>query len=178
MKAVTLFVWIAASLSFAAQAVCDPSMIDTIASVEGHPGKPPVYPYIISFNSKKEAQEIKKIISDGWLDNRTYDCDNPERCVNVAKALVEYGVQNLDLGAYQFNYNYHKFPFSDYFDNAKAEERVCEYLLALYERYGWSWETLARYHSNSPKRNALYQSFLKNRFERLVAKQTIASAEQ
>jgi hypothetical protein len=163
MTAKTLVVATLVSVSAFGACYMEDALLDAIGAMEGHPAKELRYPYIVSFNSTKDAKLAKDAGLEGWLDNRTVDCGGQEACVSLVEALIKSDIKNLDLGAYQINYVYHKYPLEEYFSEA-AETRVCEILLALYETGGWSWETIARYHSSVPKRNEFYKTRLAKKF--------------
>jgi hypothetical protein len=164
MTAKLLAVAMCVSAAFGGSCYIDDSLLEAINAIEGHPAKEPRYAYIISFNNAKDASLAREAGLGGWLDKRTVDCGSKEVCAELTETLTANGIKNLDLGAYQINYIYHKFGYDEYFDNAKAEYRVCEILLALYESKGWSWQTLGLYHSSNPKRNEFYRTLLAKKY--------------
>ena len=136
----------------------DGSILSLIATIEGHRKKDIGYPYLVSFNNKKDAKKIKsKLGSDIFLDNRTIDCKNRELCTKITNFLIyTENITNLDLGAFQINYTFHKMKTKDYFSFDESYKKACSFLEELVKRHGYSWETIARYHSGTPKYNYAY----------------------
>jgi hypothetical protein len=168
MLARSLAVAMFASVFAFGNCVIEEPLLEAINAIEGHPSKEPRYPYIISFNRKQDSRLAKDAGLQGWLDNRTIDCGDQQTCAELTGILVDAGIRNLDLGAYQINYIYHKYSFDEYFDNTKAEVRVCEILFDLYKKRGWSWEVLGRYHSSVPKRNEFYRTKLADKYAEVI----------
>ncbi len=112
------------------------------------------YPYLISFNKKNNMNKISKKFKFIKLNNRTIDCLNQKNCINILRRLVKNKVFNLDLGAYQINYMYHKIKkINSYFSLKESYMQACNILNKLIKKYGYNWKTIAKYHSF----NYLYQ---------------------
>ncbi len=64
-----------------------------------------------------------------------------------AQRAADAGITNLDLGPYQINYKYHPNPMlHEYFEDSFAREQANGILTKLVKSFGYSWETLGRYH--------------------------------
>ena len=118
-----------------------------IAKTERHLKREVGYPYLISINRKKDIKKAKRVYGMLFIDNRTIDCLLKEGCIKVARDLIKMGIKNIDLGAFQINYKFYRYPLEDYFDLKKSYKRACSILTRLKNRYGWSWETIGKYHS-------------------------------
>jgi hypothetical protein len=136
-----------------------------VATVEKHPIRDVGYPYLISFNNSEDFQEATNGFLQAYnfkaLDNRTIDCINEENCINIAKKIISYDMTNLDLGAYQICYYWHKLPIENFFDLQQNYLDACSIIENVAKTYGPSWESIARYHvfpnnEERKKRNALY----------------------
>lgn len=142
----------------------DYAVMYEVASNEKHPSRPTGYPYLISFNNKEDVKKLPSSLAKMMLDGRTMDCVSVMKCTNALKYLDKNNIKNLDLGAFQLNYRYHKLDdLSGYFKISKSYTKACSYLSALKEQYGWSWKTLGSYHSKTPKYNKKYYKKIKNR---------------
>jgi len=122
----------------------------SIAKTEGYIYKKTGYPFIISFNKKsdfKRAFSILKGFNYKKLSSRTIDCYSNKNCVKIAKVLISKNIINIDMGAFQINYKYHRFKLNDYFNLNASYQRACDILYNLVKKYGWSWETIGKYHS-------------------------------
>ena len=135
-----------------------PMVLETIAKVERHAKRAPGYPYIIAFNNMDDAKVVKQVLGNElFLDWRTIDCINSSICQKLTSYIVkEHKIHNMDLGAYQINYYYHKMPIDYYFSFEKSYIKACKYLETLISNHGYSWETIARYHSSTPQYNHAY----------------------
>jgi hypothetical protein len=95
------------------------------------------------------------------LNSRAIDCKNQNICVKITNVLLEHNINNLDLGAFQINYKYHKLPIKDYFNlktsYAKAEQIVTGHI----KRYGYNLRAIANYHSKTPVLNKAYREKLR-----------------
>lgn len=102
-------------------------------------------PNVIRINAIEEAQRAQ---AAGFAVNgHIIKCNSSEECSSQAQALINGGITNLDLGPYQINYKYHPNPFlNEYFVDETARERANEILTKLVKSFGYSWETLGRYH--------------------------------
>jgi len=131
-------------------------IMHTIASVERHPAKEIGYPFLISFNSKKDSRVIKQEYDYKWLDSRTIDCGDKKSCSELFSNLKNLKIYNLDSGAFQINYKYHKYKNAIYFNLKDSYIASCEILSSLIKRYGYSWDTIAKYHSFTKKHKDKY----------------------
>ena len=132
-------------------------LMEVIAKVEGTSKREVGYPYIISFNNPIDYKEVLKGKDFKYINSRTLDCKNLSNCVNILKTLENKKIRNLDLGAFQMNYIYHKFDRKEYFILERSYERACSFLESLIAKHGYSWETVARYHSATPAHNLKYR---------------------
>lgn len=154
------------------------SVLDGIAKIEGHPKREFGYPYIISFNKKSDV--LKLTIDDRWIpiDSRTIDCLDFDRCIAVYEEIKDLGITNIDLGAYQINPKFWKLKPEEYFDFEKSRSKACKILTGLKKQYGWSWETMAKYHSKKKENNLAYQKRLKQYANLLEAENTQRATQQ
>ena len=136
----------------------DFSIFNMIALAEKHPKKEVGYSYLISFNNANDSKRIKnKIGNELFLDNRTMDCKNEKLCVKILDYLIaEEKITNLDIGAFQLNYDWHKIEYKNYFSLQHSYDKACKIITNLINKYGYSWETIAKYHSFTPKHNYKY----------------------
>jgi len=135
----------------------DSSILKIIAEVERHNKREIGYQYLISFNNKKDAKQIRKQLGkDIFIDSRTIDCLNKKLCKKITTFLIEQKITNLDLGAFQINYRFHKMKMEDYFIFEKSYFKACSLVSNLIKIYGYNWRTIARYHSATPKYNYRY----------------------
>ena len=140
-----------------------------ILNVEKHKNKEIGYPYLISFNNKGDSRILKKTsIGKYFIDSRTIDCKKDEICVDITKTLLEVGINNLDLGAFQINAMYHHLDISDYFDIKKSYKFACGIISNNIRKHGFSLESIARYHSETKKYNIAYQKGLIKSYEVLM----------
>ncbi|MDD2829007.1 MAG: hypothetical protein PHW18_05480 [Sulfuricurvum sp.] len=102
-------------------------------------------PNVIRINAIEEAQRAQ---AAGFAVNgHIIKCNSPEECSSQAQALINGGITNLDLGPYQINYKYHPNPnLIDYFIDAIEREQANQIITGLVKSFGYSWETLGRYH--------------------------------
>jgi len=139
----------------------DHSIMSVIASVERHNKREVGYPYLISFNNSFDADEIREFIPDlKWLDNRTIDCINSESCVELFVTLKELHITNIDSGAYQINYKWHKYNDETYFNLKKSYIAACSIITHNIEVYGYSWDSIARYHSYTKSLREKYLKYI------------------
>lgn len=115
-------------------------------------------PHVIRINATEDAQ---RAAAAGFAVNgHLIRCGSTQECTIQAQALVEGGITNLDLGPYQINYKYHPNPFlHEYFEESSAREKANAILTKLVKSFGYSWETLGRYHhapTSDAGRNARY----------------------
>jgi hypothetical protein len=140
------------------------NVMHSIMKTESHPKIKAGYTYLISFNNSKEAQKVKKILPNFFLDNRTIDCKNMETCISLTKTLFKYNIKNLDLGAFQINSYYHKYNIYNYFNFDNSYNIACNYVESKIKKYGYNWYAIASYHSETPKYNYKYQQGLINNY--------------
>lgn len=119
------------------------------------------YPYLISFNSFVIPNELSNKYVFKKIDIRTIDCLNSDNCVKILKNLIKNKNHNIDLGAFQANYKWFKFPLHEYFNLNTSYYNACMRVDELITKYGLSWETLAYYHSFTEDRNKKYRESLK-----------------
>lgn len=102
-------------------------------------------PHVIRINAVDDAQRAS---AAGFAVNgHLIRCGSTQECSIQAQALIEGGVTNLDLGPYQINYKYHPNPMlHEYFEDTTAREHANSILTKLVKSFGYSWETLGRYH--------------------------------
>ena len=136
----------------------NPKLLEVIAVIEQHPKKGPGYPYIISFNELEDSKQVQSVLGNElFLDSRTIDCKNSQLCQKITSYIIrEQNIENMDLGAYQINYRSHKIPMDYYFSFEQSYIKACKFLETLVDKHGYSWETIARYHSSTPKYNYAY----------------------
>jgi len=114
------------------------------------------YPYIISINSKRDIEKLKKV-GIKLKNNRYFDCYDLKTCINSVKLLVRAGINNIDLGVFQINYKYHKLPIKDYFILKNSAIYVDNLIYKLSKEFNkWNWKILAMYHSATPYLNKQY----------------------
>ena len=113
--------------------------------------------YFVRINDNKEV--INKLKAEGLMHKKKpiIICYTQDACVNTVKALEAMGIYNIDMGPFQLNRIYNKeIAIKDAFDLEKAKEYVNRRIMKDIKKYGYSWETIARYHSSRPKRNRAY----------------------
>ncbi len=134
-------------------------IIEIILKMERHAKRPIGYEYIIAFNSQEEASLIRESLGkELFLDWRTIDCKNEKLCTEILSFIAyEKKISNVDLGCFQINLKHHKMAsLRDYFSFEKSYYKACNFLENLILTHGYSWETIARYHSSTPKYNYAY----------------------
>ncbi|WP_152184862.1 hypothetical protein [Sulfurimonas indica] len=145
----------------------DNQILLLIASAERCNQREIGYPYLISFNSKKEKEQARKIANFKWIDNRTADCLDAKNCTEALTFLLKNKITNLDLGPYQLNYIYQKLPLQDYFNVKKSYEYACGLIYQNIKKYGYSWDTIAMYHSHTKKHKEKYLRILSANIKKL-----------
>ncbi len=115
-------------------------------------------PHVIRINQTEDAQ---RAAAAGFAVNgHLIRCGSTQECALQAQALIEGGITNLDMGPYQINYKYHPNPYvHEYFEEQTAREKANGILTRLVKSFGYSWETLGRYHhapTSDASRNARY----------------------
>lgn len=102
-------------------------------------------PHVIRINAIDEAQRAAE--AGFSVNGHIIKCSSPEQCSLQAQALIDGGINNIDLGPYQINYKYHPNPMlHEYFQDETAREHANGILTKLVKSFGYSWETLGRYH--------------------------------
>lgn len=126
-----------------------------LAKVEKHPRRKLGYPYLISFNNKKDAKKVWNKYKDFFIKKhgvgRTIDCLSEDMCLLLLNEFLSIGIKNLDLGSFQINYKYHRISQPHYFRVAESYEYACAYAQIFVDKYGSTFKSLAMYHSKTPK---------------------------
>jgi len=161
MRKIVIFVILAKCLMAEYYLECniDYGIMRYIAQVERSIYRDIGYPYIISFNNKIR---IKIPFEYKQLDNRSLDCITKENCIEITNFLLKRDITNLDLGAFQLNYIWNKIPIEKYFILNDSYVKACKNIEILIDRYGYSWETIAKYHSFRKKHINKYLKLISN----------------
>lgn len=144
----------------------------SIASIERHIKKEIGYPYIISFNNLSDFKLITAVLDDFEYktfknDNRSIDCLEESNCIAITERLILNDIKNLDLGAFQLCYKWHKLDTNVFFDLEKSYNKACNIINGhIKEKKDKSFKTIARYHSKTKNLNEKYASILKKRLEK------------
>lgn len=102
-------------------------------------------PNVIRINADEEAIRAKN--AGFAVNGHIIRCNSTQECVAQTQALINGGITNLDLGPYQINYKYHPNPIlQDYFLDETEREHANRIMMNLVKSFGYSWETLGRYH--------------------------------
>ena len=102
-------------------------------------------PNVIRINSDEDA--VRAQMAGFAVNGHIIRCNSTDECSAQAQALINGGIVNLDLGPYQINYKYHPNPIlRDYFIDASEREHANQIMTNLVKSFGYSWETLGRYH--------------------------------
>lgn len=168
MFKILLFFLIFVQQNIFAGNVCriESDIIVSILGAEGHPKRRLGYEYLIGFNNESDARLIRKFVPELFLDSRTVDCKNPMICKTLTEKLLSMGIINVDLGGFQLNPRWHKYPIDTYFDFSKSYKVACAYIEEMVAKYGYNWYAIASYHSQTPEFNQKYQRALKERYVR------------
>lgn len=118
------------------------------------------YENIISFNNTNDAKRAKTVYSKYFVNARTLDCKNKKLCVGILTHLTRSNIKNLDVGAFQINYKFHKLDADKYFSYKDSYKYACEFISDLIKEHGYNWYAIASYHSKTPKYNLAYQKKL------------------
>ena len=133
-------------------------VLDAIKHCECLKEKGQCVPHVIRINAPEEAERAKMAGFD--VNGHLIRCGTTEQCTAQAQALIQGGIVNLDLGPYQINYKYHPNPLvHEFFEEHTAREKANTILTRLVKSFGYSWETLGRYHhapTSDAARNARY----------------------
>lgn len=131
------------------------------------------YPFIIRINKEKDLEQSDSLAKELKLtkvSKHVIDCLDYKRCFSMTKKLIDNDIKNIDIGPYQINYFYHPDKIENipqYFNLETAYYKACKFQEKLVKKYGWSWETVARYHSGTKELNEKYQKTLKYHYIRL-----------
>lgn len=122
------------------------------------------YEYIISFNNLSDSKRVRQTkLKSYFLNDRVLDCKNQFLCEVILEKLSGAGIKNLDVGAFQINYSYHKLPISNYFKIDESYKYACNFIHSNIKKYGYNWYAIATYHSATPYYNQKYQrNLIKN----------------
>ncbi|MDD4854693.1 MAG: hypothetical protein PHU41_02505 [Sulfuricurvum sp.] len=102
-------------------------------------------PNVIRINAVEDAMRAQ--MAGFAVKGHIIRCNSTEECSAQAQALIDGGITNLDLGPYQINYKYHPNSIlSEYFVDATEREHANRIITNLVKSFGYSWETLGRYH--------------------------------
>ncbi len=149
----------------------DYGIMRLIAKIERSPKREIGYPYIIAINRKNISLILEKLgINKRYyleLDSRSIDCLSMNHCSNILFKLKSNGYNNFDLGAFQLNSKWQHLEDEDYFNLDKSYMKACIYVESLIDKYGYSWETISKYHSFTKKYR---DNYLKN-MERIHLKE-------
>lgn len=152
-----------------AECLVDYSVMYLVANQEMHKKRDIGYPYLISFNNPEDAKKTKNKLDLSWIDERTIDCKDLDRCEESLKLINNLEINNLDLGAYQINQKWYSFENkNEYFNLEKSYNNACKIIYGHYKETGvWDWNTIARYHSKTPQYNEKYAENLKTLYIKL-----------
>jgi hypothetical protein len=141
-------------------------MLWSIAHNERHLKRDVGYPYLISFNKKKQRFNLKPKHLKMMLDNRTLDCKNQKQCTQIASYLIKKGVTNMDLGGFQICYYWFgkDVPLKGFFSLNDSYKFASRRTKTLTKRYGCTWQALARYHSGTKSLNTKYARRLQHAY--------------
>ena len=145
----------------------DDRIMFSIAEIEKHKDRVVGYPYLISFNSRKDIDKLNIDIKKYFIDSRTIDCQNVDTCKYILSILILNNIKNLDCGAFQINYKFWKIPNTDYFDIKKSYAKACS-IVESHNKLKWSWNNIANYHSGTPHLNRKYKSLLLSSIQRNI----------
>jgi hypothetical protein len=102
-------------------------------------------PNVIRINEDNDINIAK--LNDFKPVGHIIRCLSVNECSETANKLIQLGVINIDLGAYQINYKYHKnIELPNFFEEEIERSLTNDILVILVSKFGYSWETLARYH--------------------------------
>jgi hypothetical protein len=138
------------------------------------------YPYLISFNNLEDFKNKDIFLDNDFKyinfknNNRTIDCLNENNCVNILNRLVINKIINLDLGAFQINYRWHKYNFENYFDLVRNYNDACKLIEYHVDRNKDididNYSLIARYHSYTKEYNEKYALLLEKKMEKYYSK--------
>ncbi|MDD3466246.1 MAG: hypothetical protein PHE67_03775 [Campylobacterales bacterium] len=154
-------------------------IMTALAMTEGTQQKKVGYEYLIRINGKDNSLKAKKKLN-ALIENKkitqlsqdkygdVYDCKNERQCIETTNQLIDAEITNLDLGAYQTNYKYHTSDIEHYFNFNTSYMLACRYQHQLVNQYGWSWQTVAKYHSKTKEHNERYQKILIANYKKVI----------
>ncbi|MDP1784876.1 MAG: hypothetical protein Q8K81_05565 [Sulfuricurvum sp.] len=133
-------------------------------------------PNVIRINVLEDAQRAQ---SAGFAVNgHIIRCNSTEECSAQAQALINGGIVNLDLGPYQINYKYHPNPMlHEYFVDATEREHANRIMTSLVKSFGYSWETLGRYHHFSATDRTRNENYYRKMYAFIYGNNRQASAQ-
>lgn len=115
-------------------------------------------PYSIKINNFDDIQKAKQFGHN--IDINLLNCYSLENCNLEANRLIKIGIKDINLGAYQINYQDHPIlDLKQYFTEMSSREFLNKFLIKLVKQYGYSWETLGRYRfsaETNPNQNEEY----------------------
>jgi len=147
----------------------------SILMCESSPKRKLGYEYIIRINGKSNLKKAEEILKDNDLKKISkfvYDCKNETECQEATNELIKNNITNLDLGAYQTNYHYHPSEIKNYFNFQTSYLLACKYNHENINRYGYSWKTIARYHSGTTALNDSYKQNLIHHYSKILNNKT------
>jgi len=145
----------------------DDRIIVSIAEIEKHKDRVVGYPYLISFNNRKDIDKLNIDIRKYFIDSRTIDCQDVDTCKYILSILILNNIKNLDCGAFQINYKFWKIPVTDYFDTKKSYIKACS-IIESHNKLNWSWSNVANYHSGTPHLNSKYKALILSSIQRNI----------
>lgn len=142
----------------------DYKVLYSIAATERHRARDVGYPFLISFNKRKDLAKLNQEDRRFLLDNRTLDCKNRAYCSYMVGYLTKRGVRNMDLGPFQICYMYHKnnLAIHSFFTIKDSMSYAKNMVQNNVRRHGCNWYAIARYHSATLAYNVKYSKGLKN----------------
>jgi hypothetical protein len=154
-------------------------IMTALAMTERSPKKKIGYTYLIRINGKTNSKQAKEKLSKQIKEKKitllerdkfgdVYDCQNEKNCSEATRTLIKNGIKNIDLGAYQTNYRYHPSKIEHYFKFETSYMLACKYQHELVNQYGWSWQTVAKYHSKTKEHNERYQKLLIANYKKVI----------
>ncbi len=131
-------------------------------------------PNVIRINAVEDAQRAK--IAGFAVNGHIIKCNSTDECTSQAQALINGGITNLDLGPYQINYKYHPNPnLSEYFVDATEREHANQIITSLVKSFGYSWETLGRYHHFSATDRTRNERYYRKMYAFIYGNTSLAS---
>lgn len=125
------------------------------------------YEFVIGVNNSTDIDKAKQLLkgyNGEWIENKTFDCKNKDNCISASKALINARIVNIDMGAFQINYKWHKEHLSTGVEAAfilpEAYVITCDLVNECIKTYGYNWKGISCYHSRTPDRNIGYANKL------------------